>query len=170
MSDAFRSNSVLTTTSKNDLEENGKFFATVGAKGFYPLNKILGFGAFIQGTYNFSYFTDEVAGINNAVPYLAEIKIKNLWDVNFGLSLQAVVPHDIKLYLGPYIYYSEAKVCLSANIPGLEFGTENVLLQNRSLVGGFIGADIAIAKGFRLNIEGQYAERFSLGAAFTYTY
>ena len=168
--DAFSSTNVLTTTSKNDFEENWKFFGTLGAKGFYPINKIFGIGAFIQGTYNFSNFTDEIAGIYNATPYIADIKIKNLWDVNFGIGFQATVPYGIKLYIGPYIYYSEANACLSTNIPGLKFGTQDVLLKNKSIAGGFIGADIPLAKGFRLNIEGQYADRFSLGTAVTYTY
>lgn len=168
--DAFSSTNVLTTTSKNDFEENWKFFGTLGAKGFYPINKTFGIGAFIQGTYNFSNFTDEIAGINNTTPYLAALKIKNLWDVNFGIGFQVIIPYGIKLYLGPYIYYSEANASLSANIPGLKFGTENVLLKNKSIAGGFVGADIPLAKGFRLNIEGQFAEQFSLGTAVTYTY
>ncbi len=57
--DAFSSTNVLTTTSKNDFEENWKFFGTLGAKGFYPINNIFGIGAFLQGSYNFSNFTDE---------------------------------------------------------------------------------------------------------------
>jgi hypothetical protein len=168
--DAFSSTSVLTATSKNDFEENWKFFGTLGAKGFYSINKIFGVGAFIQGTYNFSNFTDEIAVINNTTPYLANLKIKNLWDVNLGIGFQATVPYGIKLYAGPFLYYSEANTSLSANIPGLKLGTENVLLKNKSIAGGFIGADLPLAKGFRLNIEGQYAEQFSLGTAVTYTY
>jgi hypothetical protein len=168
--DAFSSTNVLTTTSKNDFEENWKFFGTLGAKGFYRINKIFGIGAFISGTYNFSNFTDEITGINNSIPYRADLKIKNLWDVNSGIGLQANIPSGIKLYVGPYIYYSEANVSLSANIPGLEFGTESAILKNKSVAGSFIGADIPLARGFRLNVEGQYAQRFSLGAAVTYIY
>ena len=36
--------------------------------------------------------------------------------------------------------------------------------------GGFAGIDIPLAKGFRLNVEGQYSDRFSAGAAVSYTY
>jgi hypothetical protein len=168
--DAFHSTSVLTTTAKNDFEENWKFFGTMGAKGFYPVNKIFGVGAFIQGTYNFSNFTDDISGVSNGSPYIADLKIRNLWDVNFGIGFQATVPYGMKIYAGPYIYYSEAKVSASSDIPGLEFGTQNVLLKNKSIAGGFIGVDIPLARGFRLNIEGQYSERFSLGTAVTFTY
>jgi len=169
--DVFSSTDASTTTNKNDFEENWKFFGTLGAKGFFPVNKTFGIGAFIQGTYYFSNFTDDVAGINNdSVPFTTDLKVKNLWDVNFGVGFQATIPYDIKIYAGPYIYYSEAKVSLAADIPGLEYATGNVSIENKSIAGGFAGIDIPLAKGFRLNIEGQYSNRFSAGAAVTYTY
>jgi hypothetical protein len=169
-SDAFSSANVSTITANSDFTENWKFFGTLGAKGFLPVNKIWGVGAFVQGSYYFNNFTANVTGTNAGVPFAEELKVQNMWDVNFGIGFQAAVPLGIKLYAGPYVYYSEAKVSLSANIPGLPFGTENVLLKNNTFAGGFIGADIPLAKGFHLNIEGQYSERFSLGAAVSYTY
>ena len=170
ISDAFHSTNALTTTAKNDFDENWKFFGTLGAKGFYPINKFFGVGAFIQGTYHFSNYTDEIAGISQAAFYVADLKIKNLWDVNFGIGLQATAPLGIKLYAGPYVYYSEAGASLDANIPGLEFGTKSVLLKNKSIAGGYFGADIPLIRRFRLNIEGQYTQRLSLGAAIAYVY
>jgi len=168
--DVFSSRDAFTTTNKNDFEENWKFFGTLGAKGFYPINKTFGIGAFIQGTYYFSNFTDDVAGTNGGVPFTTDIKVKNLWDVNLGIGFQATIPYGIKLYAGPYIYYSEAKMSLAANIPGLEYAAGNVSIKNKSIAGGFAGIDIPLAKGFRLNVEGQYSDRFSAGAAVTYTY
>jgi|GEM_PF-141632 hypothetical protein len=168
--DVFSSTNASTTTDKNNFEENWKFFGTLGAKGFYPINKTFGIGAFIQGTYYFSNFTDDVAGTNGITPFTTDLKVKNLFDVNFGVGFQATVPYGIKLYAGPYIYYSEAKVSLAANIPGLEYAAGNVSIENKSIAGGFAGIDIPLAKGFRLNFEGQYSDRFSAGAAVTYTY
>jgi hypothetical protein len=168
--DAFSSTVGTTSITKNDFEENWKFFGTLGAKGFLPINKIFGVGAFIQGTYYFSYFTDDITGTDTGTPFTADLKVKNMWDVNFGIGLQATIPYNIKLYAGPYVYYSEAKVCLDANIPGLKFGTDDVRMHNSSLVGGFVGTDIPLLKGFHLNIEGQYSACFSAGAAISYTY
>lgn len=168
--DAFTSTAVSTATDKDHFEENWKFFGTLGAKGFYPLNSVFGIGAFIQGSYHFSNYTDEVAGANNTMPFIADLKIKNLWDVNFGLGFQATVPGGIKLYTGPYVYYAEADGCLSSALSGIQSGNQKVLWKNKSVAGGFLGADIGLAKGFRLNIEGQYTDRFSVGAAITYTY
>lgn len=168
--DAFSSTHVLTTSSKDHFEENWKFFGTLGAKGFYPINSIFGVGAFIQGSCNFSNFTDEITGLSSGAPFLADLKIKNLWDVNFGIGFQATVPYGMKLYAGPYIYYAEADAYFSGAVPGIQSGTEKVSWKNKSVAGGFLGADVPLFKGFRLNIEGQYSDRFSVGSAITYTY
>lgn len=168
--DAFTSTDVSTTTYKDHFEENWKFFGTLGAKGFYPFNNIFGIGAFIQGSYTFSNYTDEIVGVHNATPFVTDLKIKNLWDVNFGVSFQATVPYGIKLYAGPYVYYAQADACFSSAVPGIQSGNQEVLWKNKSLAGGFFGADIPLGKGFRLNIEGQYTDRFSIGSAIAYTY
>jgi hypothetical protein len=168
--DVFNSTDTFTTTSKNDFEENWKFLGTLGAKGFYPINKTFGIGAFIQGTYYFSNFTDDVAGISYSVPFTTDLKVKNLWDVNFGFGFQTTTSYGVKLYAGPYVYYSEAKVSLAPKIPGLEYAAGNISVENKSIAGGFAGIDIPLAKGFRLNVEGQYSDRFSAGAAVIYTY
>ena len=168
--DAFSSTNALTTTYKDDFEENWKFFGTLGAKGFYSINNVFGVGAFIQGTYYFSNFSDNVAGISSGDPFTADLKIKNLWDVNGGIGFQVTIPFDIKLYVGPYIYYSEAKASLDGNIPGIEYAAGNVSIRNKSIVGGFTGINITLIKRFQVNIEGQYSERLSAGAAVTYIY
>jgi hypothetical protein len=170
ISDAFRSTATSTTTFKNDFAENAKLSGSLGAKGFYPFNKIFGVGASIHGTYYFNNFTDDVAGRNNGVPFTTDLKVSNLWDVNFCVGFQAVVPLGIKLYAGPYVYYSEGKVSLGANIPGLDSGAGNDSIRNKTNIGGFAGLDIPLFAGFRLNIEGQYADRLSAGVAVSYVY
>ena len=168
--DAFRSTQGSTATSKNDFEDNGEYFGTLGAKGFYPFNKTFGIGAFVQGSYYFTDFTDDVSGSFNGAPFRADLKVKNLWDVNLGIGFQAKVPFGIKLYIGPYAYYSEAKTSLSQNIPGLKFEPGDGAIKNTTNIGGFAGVDVPLAKGFHLNVEGQYSERFSVGVAVTYSY
>ena len=170
ISDAFRSTNAATTTTKTDFAENWKFFGTLGAKGFLPLGRIFGIGAFVQGTYHFSNYTDDVDGVHNGTPFEAELRIKNLWDIHGGIGIQAALPWKIKLYGGPYVYYSEAEAILALNIQGIPFSTERTTLHNKSIAGGFFGIDVPLAKGFRLNIEGQYADRFSIGSAITYVY
>jgi len=143
---------------------------TLGTKGFYPFNKTFGIGAFLQGSYSFSDFSDYVSGTYNGVPFTTGLQVKNLWDINFGVGLQATVPNDIRLYIGSYFYYSEAKASLDANIPGLRFGTTNATIKNRTDGGGYAGVDVPLARGFHLNVEGQYSERVSFGVAVNYSY
>jgi hypothetical protein len=144
-------------------QDNEKFFTTLGAKAFYSVNETWGLGAFVQGTYYFSDFTDNISRNK-------EIKVENLRDINCGVGFQATIPRGIKLYVGPYIYYSEAKMSLPSNIHGLGYAAGNFSVQNKSIAGGFAGLDIPLIKGFRLNIEGQYSDRFSAGAAISFTY
>jgi hypothetical protein len=142
----------------------------LGVKEFYPFNKTFGMGAFMRGSYYFSDFTDQISGTHNGAPFATELKVKNLWDVNFGISFQATVPCGIKLYIGPYAYYSEAKTSFSANIPGLKFGAGDARFENKNKAEGFTGVEMPLAKGVHLNVEGQYSERFSPGAAVPYSY
>jgi len=168
--DAFKSASVLTTTSKDHFEENWKFFGTLGAKAFLPANRFFGVGAFVQGNYNFSNFTDDITGIQGGTPFVADWKVKHLWDVNFGIGFQATAPCGVKLYAGPYVYYAEADVYFSGAVTGLPSQAPSMLLNNKVIAGGFLGVDIPLARGFRLNVEGQYTDRFSVGSAVTFTY
>jgi hypothetical protein len=168
--DAFSSSTVSTATSKTDFEEHGKFFTTLGARGFYSFNQTFGMGAFIQGSYYFSDFADNVSGTQSGVPFSVELRVKNLWDVNFGMGFQASVPYGIKIYIGPYVHYSELKVSPSKEVVGVAFASGETTMKNKAGFGGYTGIEVPLAKGFRLNLEGQYAERLSAGAAVIYVY
>jgi opacity protein-like surface antigen len=169
MIDAFSSGTASTAASKKDFEEQGKFFSTVGAKGFYPFNNTFGIGAVIQGTYCFSDFTDTVSGTRSGGPFSVELRVKSLWDVNFGMGFQATVPYGIKIYIGPYVHHSEFKVSPSADIAGVALASGETT-KNKTGFGGFAGIEVPLAKGFRLNLEGQYSDRLSVGTAVIYVY
>lgn len=170
ISDAFRPTQGTTVTSKEDFQDNWNFFGTLGAKGFYPLHRAFGVGAFVQGSYTFGDYNERLSGTQGGAPFTTDIKVKNLWDVNLGVAFQATVPRDIKLYLGPYVYYAEATMSPSARVPGLEFSGGDVKLKNKTLVGGFAGFDLPLFRGFHLNVEGHYSEKFSVGAALLFSY
>jgi hypothetical protein len=170
--DAFNPTTTATTTGKNDFSENWKFFGALGIKGFYPLRPVFGIGAFVQGTYYFSDFTDNATGTRNGAPFTVEIGLKNMWDVSAGIGLQATIPGDINLYIGPYVYYMETKVAPSAGIAGLALTAGEIILRNNAVCGVFGGIDVPLSRGFRLQVqvEGKYADRLSGGAAVTYSY
>jgi hypothetical protein len=168
--DAFNSYSPLTVSFNSDFKENWKFFGTLGVKGFFPVNNYFGLGTFIQGTYYFDKFYDNVWGVDDGTPFTAELKIKHLWDISFGIGAQATLPYEIKLYIGPYAYFSEARASLVPVVTNLNFGAGETTIKNKTNMGGYAGAFIPLTKGFKLNIEGQYSEKFSAGAAISYTY
>jgi len=170
VTDAFRSQTAATITSKSDFYQDWNFLGTLGAKGFYPFNKRFGVGAFLQGSYQLNDASDTISGTQGGVPFTAELRVKNRWDMNFGIGLQSTLPYDVKLYLGPYVYYAEEKIWSSATIPGLAFPAGDTTLRNKTNFGGFAGVDLSMAMGFHLNLEGRYAERLSAGAAVTYAY
>ena len=166
--DAFGSTQSTTSVARTDFYDGWNFSGTLGVKGFYPYNALVGIGAFVQGSYFFGDFRDQVAGTTSGAPFISELDIKNPWDINVGIGLQAMAPYDTKFYLGPYFYYMEARTDQSPNIPGLRF-TSNVL-RNSSQFGVFAGADMPIGRGFHFNAEAQYSERISAGAAITFVY
>lgn len=168
--DIFSSRDASTTTDKNNFDENWKIFGSLGAKAFYPISKFIGAGVFVQGTYFFKDFNDEVAGVHGGTPFRGELDVQNLWEINCGMGLQATLPSGVRLYAGPYVYYSEAKFILAPGISGLEYAAGNTSVENKSFTGGFFGLDIPLLKGFRFNIEGQFSEKFSAGAAISFTY
>ncbi len=168
--DSFNPTTAATTTWKSDFSAPWKFFSALGIKGFYPLRPAFGIGAFVQGTYYFSDFTDNVTGTRNGAPFTVELGLKSMWDVSAGVGFQATVPWGINLYIGPYVYYTETKVSPSASIAGLALTSGETILRNNAVFGGFGGIDVPLSRGFRLQVEGKYADRLSGGAAVTYSY
>jgi hypothetical protein len=168
--DVFSSADASIKTDRDNFEANWEFFGTLGAKIFYAINSVWGIGAFVQGTYYLSDFTDAVSGIDGPTPFTSELKVKNFWNANFGVGIQATLPRGIKFYAGPYVYYSGAEVSSHTYVSSSEYSVIDDTIRNKSIVGGFTGLDVPLAKGFRLNVEGQFAERFSVGAAISHTY
>jgi len=168
--DAFRSTSGVTVANKNDFNDRWSFFGALGAKGFYPFNDIFGVGVFIQGTYYFENFHDDVSGMADGTPFATELKFKNLWDVYAGFGLQITAPFGIKIYTGPYGYYSETTAYPRMNISGLPFAAGRAKIKSKNNWGAYGGLILPLKKGFQINVEGRYAEKFSAGAAVTYTY
>jgi hypothetical protein len=74
------------------------------------------------------------------------------------------------MYIGPYVYCSQLKVSPSADVAGIALASGETTMKNKTGFGGFAGIEWPLAKGFRLNLEGQYAERLSFGAAILYVY
>jgi hypothetical protein len=168
--DGFRSRINTTTSSSDDFEENETPFGALGAKVFLPLGGAFGIGAFLQGSFFFGDFGDEVRGHWNGAPYKAELNVRDLWEITSGISVSATAARGIILYAGPFIHYSEARVTSSRHVSGIPLLEEDATMKNKTEIGGYGGISVPLGRGFHLNAEGRYSERFSAGVAVTYTY
>ncbi len=170
IADAYRPAAAGITASRNDFEDNWSFFGTLGGKVYQPVGKSFGAGAFFQFSYTLSDYSDTVSGTFNGTPFTADVTVENPWDVNVGIGFQALVFSDIQLYAGPYFRYAEDKVSSSATVAGIRLIAGDVILRNKTSVGGFAGIDLPLYKMFHLNLEAQYSDRLSAGAAVSFIY
>lgn len=169
LENAFSPSAGATTVSHTNLNDTwNNFFGTLGGKLFYPYNQIFGVGAFLQGTYYINYFSDGVSGTRGGAPYNAGLKIKNMWDLDFGVGGQMSVA-ETRFYLGPYFHHAEANASPAPAVTGLQFASDTTI-KNKSSVGVFAGIDAPLGRGFRFNIEAHYCEELSIGAGVSFTY
>jgi len=169
LSDAF------TFNSPQDFNDSFKPFGTVGVKGVFNITSRLGIGPFVQGTL-FSDYSDQKAGIVTVsdfdLPVSLDIKVKRPWEVDIGLALQTKISKTI-LYAGPFLYWTGADADGTAKV---SFGgrTRNVsasaTYREKNNIGGFVGLSLPTVKGLSFNLEGQFKNRISAGAALNYAF
>lgn len=156
-------------SSKSDWEPNWKPFGTIGAKAYFPVSDKLGFGAFAHGSYYFGDYEDSAVLTVSGTGVTDTLKIKNVWDAYFGLAVQVKVA-SAKVYAGPYYYYIEGKGQETATLGNLTFTGPEATVKNKTNFGGFLGVEVPLNKAFSFNLEGQYSERLSVGAAVMYSF
>lgn len=164
----FKSDSPDMATSKNDLDSDTLPFATVGLKAFFPATDILGVGGFIQGTYFFGKFKDDMNGAYKGVPFFSSTEVDNMYNISLGWSVQAKLPYDIKVYAGPSLSWTRADVTDSPKIPTPT--TMDSSLKNKSNFGAFAGASFQTLKWLDINIEGQFSDKVSCGASVSFIF
>jgi len=133
--DAFSSTDASTTTNKNDLKKTGSFLALWEPRVFYPSTKY-----------------SEWAPLFREHTTLVTLRTM-LWDQwrqafysrpegkkSLGRKFRCWISsyHSLwyQIICRPYVYYSEAKVSLAANIPGLEYAAGMFLLRTSPLPAG----------------------------------
>lgn len=152
--------------SSTDLRADDRLVGTIGFRWSQPITSLLRWGVFAQGSYYINDGADEVSGLRSDGKATGhEIRIKNQWLINGGLSLQTDLPGGIKCYAGPYLHYEEGKMVSLAPIPG-----QKERIRSSYALGAFGGIKLPLVKRFSLTCEGWYGERFSLGTMITYTY
>ena len=134
ISDVFSSTDASTTTNKNDFAENWKFFGTLGAKGFYPINETFGIGAFIQGTYYFSNFTDDVAGTSGSAAFHNRSKGEKSLGCEFRCRISSHHSLRYKVLCGPlYLLFGGKRISCQPIFPALNTQPEMFPLRTSPL-------------------------------------
>jgi hypothetical protein len=140
-----------------------KPFGTVGFKDVWFDGNDLPFqlGTILQGSYCPGYKAEQTFLPGSPV----SAKVKSIWDVSLGVAAQKRMSEEIRLYVGPQVFYGRAKV--ERIVSGR---AESAMFQEKSLFGGFGGAMVSLSRGLTLTVEGQYRSRISGGISTSYTF
>ena len=141
-----------------NFKDGAKTFGTLGVKAMLYQDKIFGFGAFAQGTDRFQDYKDSDS--------TGQLKLKNYYDVQAGLSAQVKVQSFI-IYGGGFWYYARTKAEFTGTTPG---DTASTTFKEKTPIGGFLGVKIPFTKQISLNVEGQVRDDVSAGALLSYAF
>lgn len=152
--------------SKSTFESDSSSLLSAGLKGSYQLNRTFAVGGFVDGTVFPDHFKDDMHGSDSEGSFTQWFKVKNMYNINLGASLQAEIPHGIKLYAGPYAYWTHA----DATYRDSRYSPVSSSLKNKSHYGGFAGASFGLSGGLILSIETQVSEKISGATMITYCF
>jgi len=147
------------------MEDSFSPFGTIGARGLLYNGEMFDIGAFVQGSY-FAPFEDSKKFDVSGTPVKETLKMKDMWDVNAGLALQANFGR-VSVYGGPVAYYGHGKLETEVELSGLK-GSSDSTYEEKGNFGGMAGVTVALSENLRLYFEGQYKSELSAGGAVTY--
>lgn len=140
-------------------------FLSLGARGLLYDGKVFDLGLFLQGTY-FAPFEDSKT-VNVAGASVKEaLRLKNLWDVNLGLAVQADLGR-VFVYAGPVAYYGVGRLETEVEVSGLK-DSSSATYEERGNIGAVAGINVQLARNINLFVEGQHKSELSAGGAATY--
>jgi len=149
----------------SEMDDSFSPFVTIGARGLLYNGETFDFGAFVQGTY-FGNFEDSKKFDVSGTLVKETLRLKDLWDVNAGLALQAKFG-SVSVYGGPVAYYGRGRLETEVEVAGLK-GTSESDYEEEGNLGGMAGVKIALSENLNVYLEGQYKSELSAGGAVTY--
>jgi hypothetical protein len=157
------------------LSDHTKIFGTFGLRSFFPVNTWFAMGPFIQfSAYSDSKDVKSYPAVAAGAPTTATVltHMKNPWDLNVGLTLQTG-KNGFIVYGGPVAYLQRARVDtdLQVAVGNASVGmSDSVNAYEKANMGAFLGVTLPLTKQLRLEIEGQYKGRVSVGGALSYSF
>jgi hypothetical protein len=165
-----------------DFKDGLKPGGTIGVKGVFNVSDSFGIGPFLQASISSGYkdtktgtlTIDDVDGDGLDDTINTESwKIKNPWEVNIGIAIQAKIGETI-IYGGPVAYWAKSKVEATFTGTGSTgaaiSGSGSTTYKEKNNIGGFAGLRVPLSKSLNLEVEGQMKSRFSFGGALTYSF
>lgn len=149
----------------SEMKDSVAPFLTVGARCLLYDGKVFDVGMFLQGTY-FAPFEDSKTALVGGTIFQEELELKNLWDINLGLALQANIG-KLVVYAGPLAYHGGGRLEAKVVAGGIS-DSSAATYEERGNVGAVAGLNLRLARNFNLSLEGQYKSRLSAGGAVTY--
>jgi hypothetical protein len=157
-----------------DWKENSGYFGGIGMHGkFYEKkdwNLILG------PTANFTYFSNwkdsiTTTGVigNRPMSGRTEVEMKEHYSFDVGLGFQwAPVPY-LRFYGGPFYHYETARLDVDF-VAGLDAFSDGSNIHPSKTFGTRFGVRIPFTDQIALQLEGQYRDYFSGGAAIGFSF
>ena len=146
--------------SGTDFRDRAQVFGTLGFKGVAYRYKNFAIGPFVEGSM-YGDHTDSNYGV--------DVKVKNQWNVNLGISAQYKIPVyscDVTVYGGPFAYWNRSTVDVTSN--GLTVSQDGTEKNN---IGAFLGVKFPIIKQkLFLTAEGQMRDKVGGGLGLNYTF
>lgn len=163
-------------TYTDDFKDTYQVFGTLGIKGVMYSNPSFAMGPFstfsigpiLKGSY-YSDYQDSAMGAIGGTAVTMTYSAKDMWDASFALAMQTKL-NSVILYAGPFAYWRNIKSELTVQITGTGIFTDSTKYESENNVGGFAGIRVPIMKNVNFELEGQYTNSFSAGAAVVYSF
>lgn len=162
-----------------DFKDDYQPFGTAGIRGLFYNGGSWGIGPFAQVNYVFTDFENEISevGIIDGMPVHVSDKRKyeNPWDISAGVAFY-MKQGIVNFYGGPFFYWGKADT--EDDIELIDVETDTLLLsasgpttyEEKGNLGGYLGVQVSLGKGFNLEVEVIGRKRIGFGTALTYSF
>jgi hypothetical protein len=148
---------------KNEFEDDSsRAFLAAGAKYKFDISKYISIGPSVQVSI-FDEYKDQTTGMVNGIPITQSLEISGAYRFDGAAFLQLNL-RPVHLYAGPFIYW------IRSDVESTSLRVSGDKMQESGNFGGAGGIRIKLPMGLNIEIEGQYAERFSAGGLISYAF
>jgi hypothetical protein len=154
-------------------------YGTAGIRGLFYNGGSWGIGPFAQVNYVFTDFENDISEVGIIDGMLVHVsdkrKHENQRDISAGVAVY-MKQGIVNFYGGPFLYWG--KVDTEDDIELTDVETDALLLsasdsttyEEKGNLGGYLGVQVSLGKGFNLEFEVIGKKRIAFGSALTYSF